>query len=93
MVLSEILLNVLTIAYGLTGIVGILAYWPTISDLLKKKPSANVESYSLWTITTAIATLYAIFKVEDAPLTIVIGLNFLCCATILVLDKRLEKRK
>ncbi len=35
----------LALAYGGTGIIGVVAYWPTIKDLWRGRPSANVLSY------------------------------------------------
>lgn len=87
----ELLLHILAFAYLFTGIVGVIAYWPTIKDLsYHKKPSANVASYLLWTITGLIAFLYAIFILPDILFVIVSGLNFLCCALIWILRMRIK---
>ncbi len=46
--MQEILFKILIISYGTTAIIDIIAYWPTIKDLLiHKKPSANIQSYIL----------------------------------------------
>lgn len=89
-----LLTSLLILAYGLTGVVGVLAYWPTIVDLYHhKKPSANVSSYLLWTLTGAIAFLYSLFILPDLLFQIVSGLNFFCCALIFFLAIGLRKKK
>lgn len=90
--MKELLLQILTIAYAGVGVVGFIAYWPTIKDLYRhKKPSANVPSYILWTATAAIAFLYGIFILPDLLFIIVSGMNFAAVAIVLFLSVRLEK--
>ncbi len=89
--MKEILLQLLIIAYGGVGIVGAIAYWPTINDLWHhKKLSANETSYLLWTATSGIAFLYSLFILQDLLFRIVSGLNFVACAVILLLSVRLR---
>jgi hypothetical protein len=88
---KDIFLHVLIIAYAGVGVVGVIAYWPTIKDIYyRKKPSANVTSYSLWTITSGIAFLYSLFILPDLLFRIVSGTNFAACALILYLSLRLR---
>ena len=89
--MKEILLQALTIAYAVVGVVGFIAYWPTIKDLYHhKKPSANTVSYMLWTTTTGIAFLYSLFILPDLLFRIVSGINFGACALVLFLRIRLK---
>ncbi|MFH1228130.1 MAG: hypothetical protein V1701_09545 [Planctomycetota bacterium] len=92
--MKPILLNLLVMAYGATGIVGFIAYWPTIKDLYyHKKPSANISSYVLWTATSGIAFLYAMFVLPDLLFIIVSGMNFAACALVLLLSIRLKNSR
>jgi len=34
---QQILLKILILAFGATGVVGLVGYWPTIKDLYRKK--------------------------------------------------------
>jgi hypothetical protein len=89
----DLLLQFLIIAYAGTGIVATIGYVPTIIDLIHKKKSANVSSYAIWTLCSMITFLYSLFVLNDLLLRVVTGLNFLCCATILVLGIRLNIRR
>ena len=90
--MKELLLQVLTIAYASVGVIGFIAYWPTIKDLYyHKKASANVTSYLLWTATTGIAFLYSLFILPDFLFRIVSGINFGACALVLLLSIKLKK--
>ena len=90
--MKELLLNVLIVAYGGTGIVALVGYWPTIKDLYHhKKASANTSSYMLWTATGGITFLYAMFILPDLLLRIVTGINFVACLTVLILSIGLSR--
>ncbi|MBI5400546.1 MAG: hypothetical protein HZB12_00295 [Candidatus Yonathbacteria bacterium] len=82
------LLHILTFTYGTTGVVGAIAYWPTIKDVYTRKPSANVSSYLMWTLTTAITLLYSIFILPDPFFIFVSTTNFAACVLILMLRLR-----
>jgi hypothetical protein len=84
------LLNILIFLYACTGIVSTIGYFPTVKDLLRKKKSANIPSYIVWTLTGLIAFLYALFVVKNLLLEIVTGLSFLSCFVILLLALRLK---
>ncbi len=89
--MKNLLLELLTIAYSISGVVGVIAYWPTIKDLMHhKKKSANVHSYILWTITMGVAFLYSILVLPDLPFIIVSFLNFAACGVVLFLSIRLK---
>ena len=85
-----LLLNLLSILYGLAGIINLLAYLPTVKDLFYKKPSANISTYILWTTATLIAFLYGIFILKDMLYLLVSGVNFVACSLILGLIVRLN---
>ncbi len=90
--MKPVLSQSLAIMYGCSGIIGFIAYWPTIRDLSKyKKQSANLISYFIWGITTGITFLYALFMITDILFKIISGINFGACLTILVLSKSLSK--
>ena len=89
--MKEILLKILIIAYTSQGIITLIAYWPTIKDLLSGKKSANTMSYMLWSIGAGIAFLYSLFILPDLIFIFVSALNFIACTTILVLALRYKK--
>lgn len=93
--MKEVLLQLLIFAYATVGIINLIAFWPTIHDLYKKKPSANIPSYWLWTTASSIAFLYTLFILDDTLVRIVSGSNLLACVIVLVLSIKLKycKRK
>lgn len=90
--MKELLLQIIIIAYAFDGLIGIIAYWPTIKDVYHNKASANKTSYLIWTITSGTALLYSIFILPDFLLRMVTGLNFLACAAIYILSLRLKSK-
>lgn len=89
--MKNLLLELLAISYSISGVVCVIAYWPTIKDLMHhKKKSANVHSYILWTATMGVAFLYSIFVLPDLPFIIVSFLNFAACGAVLFLSVRLK---
>jgi ABC-type Na+ efflux pump permease subunit len=82
----------LSIAYACGGIVTFLGFVPTMRDLAHGIPSANVATYVVWTITTALAFLYGLFILRDPLFLIVIGLQLAACVVILALRLRLASR-
>ena len=89
--MNILLIKLLSIAYACVGIISLLAYWPTIRDLSHhKKPSANISSFSLWTITSGITLLYSIFILPDLLFRLVSGLNFFACSIVLILSLKLK---
>ena len=88
----EEMLRVLMFAYLCTGIIGAIGYLPTIKDLYwRKKPSANISSYLVWTITAGIAFLYSVFILPDLFFRIVSLAHLLSCGIILVLSVNLKR--
>jgi hypothetical protein len=85
--------EILITAYAAVSALTIIAYWPTVKDLLSKKLSANATSYFIWTIAAGITLLYSIFILNDFLFRLVSAVNFLSCSIILILDIRLKKCK
>lgn len=92
--MQESMLKFLTIIYGLTGVIGVVAYWPTIKDLhYHKKPSANTASYLFWTATSVITVLYSMFVLPDLMFFLASMANLLAVLIVLLLSIRLEKKE
>ena len=72
------------------GIITFLGFIPTMNDILKKKPSANITTYIIRTSTTAVTSLYGLFILWDLVFNIVINLQLFACLTILFLRIRLR---
>ena len=85
--MKEILLKVLIIAYASVSVIRIIAYWPTIKDLyLRKKASANITSFSLWSVTSGITFLYSLFILSDFLFRVVSFIGFILCVIVLFLS-------
>ena len=85
-------IQIIALTYGVVGIISLMAYWPTIRDLLNKKPSANTESYVIWGFTTFVTFMYSIFVLPDFLFRMISGLNFLICVTIAILSVHLKRQ-
>lgn len=83
-------LAIIAFLYAGTGIIATIGYIPTIKDLIKKVPSANISSYIVWTFCACITFIYAFLVVSDLLLEIVTGLNLASCALILILAVKLK---
>ena len=93
MFIMEIIFTIIAFLYTSAGITAAIGYFPTLRDLTKKKASANINSYIIWTFCSSIIFLYAIFVISDLLLEIVTGLNFVSCAIILILALKLKYKK
>ncbi len=92
--MDSVLLKIIIFAYASTAVIATIGYIPTITDLwLHKKKSANISSYVIWTVSSGISFLYALFILPDVLFQIVSGLGFLSCLFILVLSVILKYRK
>ena len=91
--MKETFLQVLTFLYSIGGIVTFLGFVPTMRDLWKKKPSANITTYLIWTVTTFFTSLYGIFILQNLIFNIVINLQLFACFIVLVLRMRLSMSK
>lgn len=82
--MKTLFIELLAWAYSITGVISVIAYWPTIKDLMHhKKKSANIDSYILWTVSMGVAFLYSLIVLPDLPFIVVSGLNFIACAVVL----------
>lgn len=90
--MEEILKQLLILAYASVGVIGIVAYWPTIRDLCNNKPSANISSYIIWVATNFVTFLYALFVLDDLPVRIVSGAYFFVNSLVLFLRIRVKDR-
>ena len=88
--MKEQFIYILTFIYGIGGIVTFTGFIPTMIDLWKKKPSANITTYIIWTTTTFATSLYGFFILQDLVFNIVINLQLLACSIILILSLRLK---
>jgi len=91
--MKENLLTILTVLYGLGGVITFIGYFPTIKDLWNKKASANIHTYMIWTITMFITSLYGFFVIKDLMFILVVNLQFIACAVILILSLRLNNTR
>lgn len=89
--MQEILSQVLILAYGSTGIIGVAAYWSNIKDLWRGKPSANVSSYFIWVATNGISWLYGLLILKDIPFIFVSSLYLFANGLTLFMRLRLKK--
>jgi hypothetical protein len=89
----EIFFVILSFLYASVGIIGTIAFAPTIRDLIKKIPSANINSYILWTFCGCVTFSYALFILKDFLAIVVTFLNFFCCSLALFLALRLKYSK
>ena len=87
--MQQTFLNVLTVLYGASGIVTFVGFFPTIRDLWRRKKSANASTYWIWTTTTLLTSLYAIFVLRDLVFSVVISFQLAACAIVLILRLRL----
>lgn len=92
--MEEIWVTLLKLSYAVVGIVGLVAFLPTIKDLhVHKKPSANITSYFLWTLTSTISFLYSLFILNDVLVRVISAVNLLACVIVLVLSINLYATK
>lgn len=81
-------LTVITTLYAGNSLITLLAYLPQIKKLLwsKSKPvNFSFLSWTMWTYSGLIATMYAIFIVSDMLLMLVSGINFIGCFAVWLL--------
>lgn len=68
-----------------------IAYLPTIKDLLNGIPSANFTTYFLWFVYYFISVLYGIFVLYDWLFIVVSGLDALIILVIVLLIVRIQR--
>jgi hypothetical protein len=84
-------IRILTALYGMSGVISMIAYLPTIKDLLQGMPSANFTTYFLWFVYYLISVFYGIFVIYDWLFIIVSGLDALIILVIVVLIIRVQR--
>ncbi len=91
--MTELFIKILAVTYGSVGVIGIIAYWPTIKDLIDKKPSANLFSYFIWVATNLVTFLYSLFIVDDLLFQMVSGAYLVVNASVFFLRLRIKKNR
>ena len=89
-------MHILSTLYVLAGIVGNIAYVPTIRDLWLLKPAANLQSYMLWSMTSMLVFAYAAAVNGDLLFIALSCQTFCLCVAVVVLElrrRRQHKRK
>ncbi len=86
------LISTIIALYWIAWIITFVWYFPTIRDLLKWKPSANLSTYGMRTGTMIVTFLYAMLVNGDIMFIIVVWLQMIACIVILILRLRLEKK-
>jgi len=84
------LILIITFLYSIGGIITFIGFVPTMIDLWNKKPSANVNTYIIWGITTFFTSLYGFFVLQNLIFNIVINLQLFACIVVLILRIRLK---
>ena len=88
--MNDNFIYIITFLYGIGGIATFFGFIPTMIDLWKNKPSANITTYIVWTLTTFATSLYGFFVLKNFVFNIVINLQLLACLIILTLSIRLK---
>lgn len=89
--MSEYLITILTISYGIVWIVATIGYIPTIKELyFEKKLNVNVKTYMIWSFTSFIMFMYWIFVLKDPLFIIISWFWHIFCLTIFLLGYQLE---
>jgi len=91
--MKQNLIYIITFLYSIGGIASFVGFFPTMKDLWKGKPSANVHTYFIWALTAFVTSLYAIFVVKDLVFSLVINLQLAACIIVLLLRLRLKLKK
>jgi len=88
--MTESWITILTTIYGVSGIISMIAYLPTIKDLRKKIPSANIYTYILRFCYYIIALVYGIFVLKDKVFLMITSLDLSIILVIISLICRLK---
>ena len=85
------MITLITILYGMSGVIMISGYYPTLKDLFfHKKNSANVQAYSIWAVACLIGVLYGITVLHDWLYTVIMVVHVICCSTIAFMSWRMK---
>lgn len=89
------LTNLRSTLYLVAGVVGNIAYLPTLRDLWLLKPAANLQSHGIWNLTSLLVLADAV-EVNGDLLFIALSCQTLClCVAVVTLEfrrRRLQKR-
>ncbi|MDD2537631.1 MAG: hypothetical protein PHU61_04055 [Candidatus Absconditabacteria bacterium] len=89
--MTSIFFTLVVAAYGISGIISLFGYLPTVKDLWKGVPSANFYTYITWLIYYLISCLYGIFILKDWLFILVNGLlDSIFLVLIIILISRLQ---
>jgi hypothetical protein len=91
--MEQSFIYIITFLYSIGGLVTFAGFFPTMRDLWKGHPSANINTYIIWGLTTFVTSLYAIFVVKDLVFSLVITLQLAACIIVLILRLRLKIKK
>ncbi len=91
--MEQYFIYILTFLYSVGWIITFVGFLPTMKDLRKGKPSANIWTYAIRTLTAFFTTLYAIFVVKDLVFSLVIWVQFIATIIVLILSLRLKLKK
>lgn len=90
--MTEFFVSLLTNAYALMGILGLMAYAPTLLDVYNQRTSVNPWTYAMWWLASAVAALYLGFVVGNGMMLFVYSLHTLACSLVLSLNWRFQRR-
>jgi len=83
--MNDILLNIITLLYWITGIIVFIWYIPSIYDVyINKKEIWNIISYTLFSFSVSISLLYATLIIQDTLYMILSILNFTVCVIMYI---------
>jgi uncharacterized protein with PQ loop repeat len=86
----ETFIYIVSILYSIGGTISLMAYIPTIRDLWQGKPSANISSYMVWSMSSFFSVLYGYFVLQDLLFNVMTTINFVVCLLVLALVIRLR---
>lgn len=90
--MTEFFVTLLTNTYALMGLLGLIAYVPTILDLWRNKSGINPFSYGMWWLTSAVAALYLGFVVGNVTMLGVYSLHVVACSLVLSFNWRYQRK-
>ncbi len=90
--MTEFFVSLLTNAYALMGILGLMAYAPTLLDVYFQRTSVNPWTYAMWWLASAVAALYLGFVVGNGTMLFVYSLHTLACSLVLSFNWRHQRR-
>ena len=85
------LTDILSTLYVAAGVIGNVAYVPTIRDLWQLKPAANLYSYMLWSGTSAVVFAYAAAVNCDRLFVALSALTLVLCVGVVLLEFRRKR--